>query len=383
MADSKNKTNNKKKDKEDEDLKKTISSGYTDKEINDIVSKAKQVHLSKTNELINKHQKTKNSTLTMPFNRQMMIGTQSDCKNFAQQEQDQYSYFEVNGQPLRIALGLKVERDVKVAETRMHSGFDNTSYAAVKHLYFQGDAGLRFSVTVLLRNTDRFIGEQVNKEYIEYYDPKDSQKKLPKTVIAVLNDWCRTFTLCKITSLSEIIENGYYRITKFSPQQIYNNYVQIEMTFVQDTYNYAQPLQSKQTMSHIENVDIHEGGVIKNIGGGQPVLSGLAKQLNECSNIKKQCKCIVAKAGSCVATYSKCVLILQHALREVGLYFDGKLDGIFCYVTRKAIMEYQRRHEYDLEDALKVNGEFDELTKKRLVSDLMTQSSASVTISNK
>ena len=31
MADSKNTTNNKKEDKEDEDLKKTISSGYTDK----------------------------------------------------------------------------------------------------------------------------------------------------------------------------------------------------------------------------------------------------------------------------------------------------------------------------------------------------------------
>ena len=64
MADSKNTTNNKKEDKEDEDLKKTISSGYTDKEINDIVSKAKQVHLSKTNELINKHQKTNKKRMT-------------------------------------------------------------------------------------------------------------------------------------------------------------------------------------------------------------------------------------------------------------------------------------------------------------------------------
>lgn len=370
MADENKDSSEKKSDEplaDDKDIKKTISSGYTNDEINKIVANAKNIHVAKDNLLAKQGQQTRNRVLNAPFGYATDEEKESACRNLATKENLQYSYFEVNGQPLRIQLGFQVERDVKVAETRMHSGFDNTSYQAVKHLYFQGDAGISFDVTVMVRNYDEYIGKKVNTDYIEY-----TKNGRNKTVIAILNDWCRTFTVCEITSLSELIENGYYRITKFHPKQVYNNYVQIEMTFVQDTYSYAQPLQSKQTMSVIENVDISQGGVIKdeNTGGGQLVLTGMVKKLHDCGKIEKTCKCTTYRMNKCNTKYSECVLALQHCLQKATLYIDGKLDGLFCYYTMQAIKEFQKRHSKDKTKPLTITGKLDKDTKEKLIEEV-------------
>ena len=63
-------------------------------------------------------------------------------------------------------------------------------------------------------------------------------------------------------------------------------------------------------------------------GGSTPKYTGLALQLSQCSELKKLCTCVTSKKSSCVTKYKSCTLILQQCLRKVGLYFDGRVDGL-------------------------------------------------------
>lgn len=333
---------------DDDDEVTTISSGYTTAEINIILSEAKNTHVALTNDLVSKSTTNKSDVLNAPSDR-------SECSFHT----DDKAYFEINGQPLRVKTGIEVKRDVKVAETRMHSGFETSTWSAVKHLYFQGDAGLSFDVTVYLRTDDIFIGEEINSAEINYTNDK--------TVISVLNDWCRTFTICKIVTLSEIIENGYYRMTSFKPKQVYNNYVQVAMTFVQDTYTYQQPLQTNTSISDPNNVINGEGIDKEDLTGGDTGLTGLALELYNCGDMSKKCLCTTVKKPTCVTTYSRCVYVLQQALRMVGLYFDGRIDGLYCYVTYDAVVKFQKQHADDADNPLNVTGKVDKATREKLI----------------
>lgn len=341
-------------DKDKDDEIKKISSGYTTSEINSILSKAKNTHTAKKNDLATKNPTHKNGLLN---------GINFSDTSYANKD-DEHAYFEINGQPLRVELGFTADRDVDIAETRMHSGFDNNEYAAVKHLYFKGDAGLTLNIKCRIRETDKFIGEKVNKDVINYTDES--------SVFSVLSDWCRTFTPCKVVSYSAIVENGYYRIKECKPTQVYNNFLTVELLLVQDTYTYQQTLQTKQTMSNVNNV-IRGQGVDKTkalgTGGGNinGKLSGLAKQLHDCKvPMYKHCTCTKRKKPGCVTTYSSCVKVLQQSLRRVGLYFDGRVDGLYCYITYNAVTKYQQRHK----DKLNVTGKVDEATRDLLVQEI-------------
>lgn len=334
-----------KKEKE----KKKISSGYTTKEIQKILSEAKTSHIAKTNDLVGKVPTHTAGTLNHAI---------SSNKKCSGKVEDKKAYFEINSQPLRVELGFTADRDVDIAETRLHSGFDTSAYAAVKHLYFKGDAGLTLNLKCRIRDSDKYIGEQVNKENIDYTN---------KTVFSVLSDWCRTFTPCKVVSYSSIVENGYYRIKECKPTQLYNNFITVDLILVQDTYTYHQTLQTKQSMSNINNV-INGIGIDKTklSQGTKPKYTGLALQLYNCGELSKKCNCVTVKKPACIANYTTCTYILQQALRRVGLYFDGKLDGIYCYVTYNAVQKYQKRKK------LPVTGKMDTKTKMALVEDIKT-----------
>lgn len=327
--------------------KTKISSGYTTKEIQTILNNAKTAHVAKTNDLTKKVPIHSADKLNAP---------RTYTKKCNGKVEDKKAYFEINGQPLRVELGFTADRDVEITETRLHSGFDTSAYAALKHLYFKGDSGLTLSLTIRLRDSDQYIGEKVNKDIIDYND---------KTVFSILSDWCRTFTPCKVVSYSSIVENGYYRIKECNPTQLYNNFITVALVLVQDTYTYHQTLQSQQSMSDINNV-INGVGINKThlSQGTTPKYTGLALQLYNCGELKKECTCITTKKPSCITTYKKCTYILQQALRRVGLYFDGKLDGLYCYITYNAVQKYQKRKK------LPVTGKFDSKTKMKLVEDI-------------
>lgn len=345
------------KNKKDDDKIKQISSGYTTAEISDILAKAEPVFKAKENKIpasIPKHKKEYFDRDKRGWNEKQNI------KACEPNKYDDYVYFEVNGQPLRIETGFEAERDVEVVKTRLHSGFHGEESAAQNHLYFKGDAGITFEVTALISIYDEYVGDKVGNK-INYEN---------RTVFPVLDDWVRTNTVCEIVTFSPIIEKGFYRITKFKPKQVYTDYIKVDITFVQDTYNYERPLATRQGSSKTSNIVQGQGTLHTNEdqlnGGTAPRFTGLALELFNCSELKKLCTCTTKKTSKCVTKYKSCTLVLQKCLRKVGLYFDGRVDGLYCYVTFNAVTQYQQRHK----DKLNVSGNMDTKTKELLCEEV-------------
>lgn len=337
-------------DKKKEKDPPKVSSGYTPDEIDKILRNAEAVFTAKTNDAL----------LGTPKHKKSYFDVSTDKKNCETGKYDDYVYFEVNGQPLRVALEFSAERDTQLVKTRLHSGFSKDTSKAVNHLYFKGDAGIEFEITAFIDINDEYVGDKVG-DLIEYNN---------RTVFPVLDDWVRTNTVCKVITFSPLIENGYYRIQKLKPTQIDADNIKCDITFIQDTYNYERPLATRQPGSTTNEV-IPGTGVARidenTLGGGKlPKYTGLAKQLYDCGELSKKCTCVTSKKSSCVTTYRGCVYVLQQCLRKVGLYFDGKVDGLFCYITYNAVIQYQQRHK----DKLNVTGVVDNKTKIMLCDEV-------------
>lgn len=331
--------------KKDKELKK-ISSGYTTAEINKIIAEAKNVHIAKSNDLLTKKPTHKRSVLTQQYHRDCVVDSD-------------HAYFEVNGQPLRVQTGFKPKRDVEVAETRLFNGFSDSGLAARKHLYFKGDAGLSFELTVILHIDDKYIGEHVGSQ-LDYKD---------KTVFSVLSDWNRTFQVCKIVTYAPTVENGYYRINKFEPEQTTHDTIMLDIGFIQDTYNYESKLVTKASGSNIKDIIDGLGTDKSNLSGtakDNSQFTGLAKQIINCDDLYQKCNCITKKEATCVTRYVYCTYVLQQCLKRCGLYLDGRLDGKFCYLTHNAVIKYQKRYK----DKVSVTGRVGPITRRLLAEDV-------------
>lgn len=337
-------------DKKEEKEVTKVSSGYTQTEIDAILNDAQPVFRATSNDAL----------LGVPKHKKEYFDVAASRHTCDTSKYDDYVYFEVNGQPLRIALGFTPERDVQLVKTRLHSGFSKDTAKAVNHLYFKGDAGISFEITAFIDINDPYIGDKVGDQ-INYDN---------RTVFPVIDDWNRTNTVCKIITFSPTIENGYYRISHLKPKQVDHETIECIIGFVQDTYNYERPLATTQPGSSVNEV-VDNIGVEKldpsSLGGGKlPKYTGLAAQLYDCGQLKKLCTCVTRKESSCVTKYVACTYILQQCLRKVGLYFDGKVDGLFCYITHNAVIQYQQRHK----DKLNVSGIVDTKTKELLCEEV-------------
>lgn len=326
-------------------LKTKISSGYTKEEIENIISKATPYYQGVSTKELSKQRPTHKNTHEYVYDEYIKAYTNPEC------------YFEVNGQPLRIKTQFNAERDVQVNETRLFSGFNTADKAALKHLYFQGDAGITLNVEALVFTDDAYIGEKAG-DLVNYTEDT--------TVASVLIDWNRTFQACKIISDSPIIEKGYYRMTRCNPTQIHHNLIHFELTFVQDTYNFNPELQTKGALSTVNNniktgssnhrYDSSELEVPKdntkpvtpktNIQTDttkKPVENEFTKKLKDCVTLKKKCKCTTYKRSDCsTKTRIECVVQYQKALQKVGYYLGYKVDGLFCCYTYQATRKFQQ-----------------------------------------
>lgn len=330
-------------------LKTEISSGYSTSEIRSIISKAKPIYSVKNIDL--SHLKpTHINSAEKQYNFRTRAFESPTC------------YFEVNGQPLRIKTDFSANRDVNVAENRLFSGFDTADKTALKHLYFQGDAGITLDVTVVVRTDDVYIGEHVGD--LKYKDGVT-------TVASVLQDWNRTFQVCKIVSDSPLIENSYYRITKCHATQKYHHLILFELTFVQDTYHYNTSLQTKTSMSDVNSV-LDSGNASAGyctttsclLDGGNGTSVGLPAMLAQCDELKKKCGCVNYKKSNCITSYSSCVVYYQKALKQCGFYLNGRVDGLFCYLTKRATISFQEKYN------LPQTGMMDNATKKLILSKI-------------
>lgn len=341
-------------------LKTKISSGYSKEDIEKIISSAEPVF--------------RGTDVDLSRERPIHKNVNDIVYDYKSEWWDNPTvYFEVNGQPLRVMLGDTIEPDVEVAETRLHSGFETSDKAAVKHLYFQGDAGLTINCTAVVRTDDIYIGERVG-DSINYTDET--------TVVSVLMDWGRTFQVCKLITNDPIIDKSYYRMKKPTFTHILPNVYQVDLTFVEDTYHYNNSLQTEGAMSSVNNVlkvgtsstghydstniewtaPIREQVVSKNNGVG--VESEFISTLRACPVLTKKCSCEKYKKSNCNVQYVKCVWYYQKGLKQVGYYLDGKHDGLFCYITKRATVKFQKDHN------LTVNGSFDKNTKEVLINKL-------------
>lgn len=327
-----------------------VSSGYTQADIDAILNNAKAVFTAKTNDAL----------LGVPKHKKDYFDVASTRHTCKPSQYEDYVYFEVNGQPLRVAPGFTPERDVQLIKTRLHSGFSKDTAKAVNHLYFKGDAGLSFEIIAYIDIHDEFVGDKIGTQ-INYEN---------RTVFPVLDDWNRTNTVCKIITFSPTIENGYYRISHLKPKQVDHDTIECDIGFIQDTYNYERPLATEQPGSSmnevVDNIGTAKLDPSSLKGGKVPKYTGLAAQLMDCPQLKKICTCTTRKEASCVTKYIACTYILQQCLRRVGLYFDGKLDGLFCYITYNAMIQYQQRHK----DKLNVTGMLDTKTKELLCGEV-------------
>lgn len=366
MADNETKSSDKYKpenvysDKEIEKiLKQKISSGYSKEDIEKIISSAEPVY--------------RGTDVDLSRERPIHKNVYDIVYNYETEWWDNPTvYFEVNGQPLRILLGANIEPDVEVAETRLHSGFETSDKAAVKHLYFQGDAGLTIECTAVVRTDDIYIGERVG-DLINYTDDT--------TVVSVLMDWGRTFQVCKIITNDPVIDKSYYRMKRPVFTHILPNVYQVDLTFVEDTYHYNNSLQTENAMSSVNNVlkvgtgstghydstkinwtkPVHEV-VTKNNGVG--IESEFITTLRACPVLSQKCTCVNYKKRSCNTQYIKCVWYYQKGLKQLGYYLDGRHDGLFCYLTKRATVQFQKNH------SLTTNGTFDKNTKDMMIKKL-------------
>ena len=323
----------------------TISSGYTNEEIENIIAGAEPVYASSTVDFSNvrpKHTNTRNYVVDLETGKLV----HPEC------------YFEVNGQPLRLKTEFNVTPDTEIDETRLFSGFDTTDKSAVKHLYFKGNAGYTIECTLLVRADDLYIGDQVGN--INY----DSDT----TVASVLMDWERMFQSCIVITDSPIVQKGYYRLKIEQITQVNHNLIEFDVRFIQDTYHYNTDLQTYGAMSKMINVlrvggsnsgyyssgeldktdlsdvkPIEKEAIKINTNNTNKVKdTSLINQLKSCNTIRKLCKCTTFKRKNCNTTYMRCTYYYQSALKKLGYYLDGKHDGLFCYYTHQATIKFQR-----------------------------------------
>lgn len=314
----------------------TISSGYTPEEIEKIIERAEPVYAGETVDFGTVRPKHTN-TRSYVFDEYTGKLTHPEC------------YFEVNGQPLRIKTEFVVTPDTEIDETRLFSGFDTTDKSAVKHLYFKGNAGYTIECSAIVKADDIYIGNHVGD--INY----DSDT----TVASVLMDWERLFQSCVVITDSPIIPKGYYRLKIDSITQVYHNRIDFDLRFIQDTYHYNTDLQTYGAMSKAINVlktgggntGYYEDGTLEDTAKRVVVNTDttsvvkedlLIKNLKECGSFKKVCSCVSYKKKSCTTKYSKCAYHYQGALKKLGYYLDGKHDGLFCYLTHKATIKFQK-----------------------------------------
>lgn len=326
----------------------TISSGYTNEEIENIIAGAEPVYAGSTIDFSNvrpKNTNTRNYVIDLETGELV----HPEC------------YFEVNGQPLRLKTEFNVTPDTEINETRLFSGFDTIDKSSVKHLYFKGNAGYTLECTLIVRADDVYIGDHVGN--INY----DSDT----TVASVLMDWERMFQSCIIITDSPIVQKGYYRLKIEQITQVNHNLIEFDVRFIQDTYHYNTDLQTYGAMSKVinvlrvggsnsgyyssselDNADVSDVTSIEkeqikiNTNNTDTVKdTSLINQLKSCNTIKKLCKCTTFKRKNCNTTYMRCTYYYQEALKKLGYYLDGKHDGLFCYYTHQATIKFQKDHK--------------------------------------
>ena len=313
----------------------TVSSGYTPEEIEKIIESAEPVYAGETTTDFSMVRPKHKNTRHMVWDWDKEELTNPEC------------YFEVNGQPLRVNTEFTVTPDTEIDETRLFSGFDTTDKSAVKHLYFKGNAGYTVECSVVVRSDDIYIGNHVGD--INY----DSDT----TVASVLMDWERLFQVCVIITDSPIVQNGYYRLKIEDITQVYHNLIKFQLRFIQDTYHYNTDLQTYGALSKAVNVlktgntayyDSSDFEEVKkpvkvNTDTTTKVKEDvLITHLNNCPTIRRICSCVSYKKKSCITSYLACSYYYQEALKKLGYYLDGKHDGLFCYLTHKATLKFQR-----------------------------------------
>lgn len=339
---------------DDEDYTRTVSSGYTDTEIADTISQGLAGYSAKKYE-------NKSTIIKDGYGNKKVV----EHDNFTcDKVLIDTPYIYVNGQPFKVKLGFTATHDVKINETRLHSGFENSNKAAMKHLYFQGDAGLTIEMTLIIRVDDEYVGEDTDNRW------------KGKTVITVLSDWVKEFQLCYVECKSPIIENNYYRITKFAPKQVYDEVVDADITFVQDTYNYDSELMSKTRKSGVksnlltQSIATDSSETQNNVNGGTTTtLTGTALALSKCtSDLYQHCSCTTFKKKNCTTKERvACVVTLQQALQKCGYYKNGKIDGLFCYLTDDAVRKFQKAYT---KVKLKVDGVVGPITRQAIINKL-------------
>ena len=336
-------------------LKQKISSGYSKEEIEKIISSAVPVYEA--------------SRVDLSKNRPKHTNTDDFIYDYATEYFGYPTvYFEVNDQPLRILLGSNIKPDIEIAETRMHSGFETNDKTAVKHLYFQGDAGLTIECTAIVRTDDKYVGAKVG----------DIDYTADTTVASVLMDWGKSFQTCKLITDDPVINKNYYRLKAPEFEHVLPNLYKVKLTFVEDTYNFNTGMQTENAMSNVNNViktgtgstgyydssGLNWDSKIQGFNQGLPSDSTFVKQLKGCKPLSKTCSCVSYKKASCNTKYVQCVWYYQKALKQMGYYLDGRHDGLFCYLTKRAVTQFQKDYK------LTVNGSFDEQTEKKIIEKI-------------
>lgn len=350
---------------EDEEIEKIletkISTGYSSKEIKNIIKAAKNVHVPK--ESI--------SSKSRPVHRNKSQIVYDHAK--AKDKNGKYYtigythplvYFEVNQQPLHIQIENTITPDIEIAETRLHSGFSkSTNQTALKHLYFQGDAGLTIDCTAIVRTDEVFIGKKVYPNKVHYEEGT--------TVASVLMEWSRNFIPCELVTEDPLIDKSVYRMKINEVTHLYHNTYEFDLTFIEDTYNYYKEAPTESATSLVDNVLIMGTGtqstnvyssktlkgttLPKRITAYEVALKknkGVAKQedsltkLENCikkSPLSQKCRCIGERYNDCTTTkYVHCVWLYQSALIYLGFYPPKyRHDGLFCLYTKQETLKMQ------------------------------------------
>lgn len=200
-----------------------------------------------------------------------------------------------------------------------------------KHFFNSGDGGITFKVDIIIKDTDKYKGNLVTD---------------------VLNTWIKESYIINVVSSAIDIKNvkpKTYIITKNSSRkQEYKHTTTWQLEFT--TYRALTVHKYKNDNSAILNALKKTKAKTK---------SNTNKKKAECNKFK-QCALkdlVFSKKKKDV----KCVRYLQQTLKNNSLYLDGKLDGWFNTLTKKAVKQFQKKNK------LKQTGKVDKKTFEKLV----------------
>lgn len=229
------------------------------------------------------------------------------------------TFFEINGNPLRIIQDDKVSVDpqTNVKVTALHANPNEKSY---NHIYNNGFSGKKVTLTVLVRDSDMVDGVQLS-DYLESF--VESIK--PFTVVTEARD----------------IPNGEYFMVSCKMTQEYHNQSEWSLTIMQN-----------QTRT---------GKTASELG-----IASDKDTKKDTTNAGILSRCTPLAPGD----DGDCVRALQQTLKNAGYYLfhEGKsleVNGVYDENTVFAVSLLQRDNK--IEWNLTVNGIFDKATKDCLL----------------